>query len=144
MWTRGPSPSCPSARTSQDDVAAAATVTAIGASKLLPRLAVEAARAVPPASPADEHPATVHEVPFLQRAQHAPGRRASAPALWSAPPPARLQTGKLMAAVQLTAPKTRTEETAGTSLRRRHRAGKSSGVGGMANGGADLTEMGLK
>lgn len=73
VWTQGPSPSCPSARTSQDDVATAATVTAIGASKLLAWLAVEAARAVPAASPVDEHPATVHEVPLLRRAQHAPG-----------------------------------------------------------------------
>lgn len=54
---------------SQDDVAAIASVATIRAPKLLPGLAVEAAHPVAATSPSDKHPAVVHEVPFLQRAQ---------------------------------------------------------------------------
>lgn len=53
---------------SQDDVAAVASIAAIGTPKLLPGLTVEAAHAVTSASPSDKHPAMVHEMPFLQSA----------------------------------------------------------------------------
>lgn len=55
----------------QDDVAAVASVATIGASELLPGLTVEAAHPVTAAPASDEQAATVHKMPFLQKAQHA-------------------------------------------------------------------------
>lgn len=53
----------------QDDVATVASVATIGTPKLLPGLTVEAAHPVASVSPSDKHPAMVHKMPFLQRAQ---------------------------------------------------------------------------
>lgn len=100
-------------RASQDDVAAAASVTPIGASKLLPGLAVEAAQPVASTSSSYKQPATVHKMPFLQKAQQ-----------WILTPPSfyetssrlkctfptrdRLQNEKLLILVSLISPNVQT------------------------------------